>query len=429
MNQSNTDYRRMWADLGINLDRHDELLTALGRMYSETYLSQENRPEGMGYFDFVMKEVHGLRIKELVDAQKDGRKVIGAFCVFVPEELVLAMDGILVGLCAGAGFGTEAAERYVPRTSCALIKSFFGFQLERVCPYTAACDLIVGENTCDGKKKAYDQFAPLVRELWVMDMPQMKSEEGRMLLMAQYRAFAARLEELCGRSMTVESLRSAIETVNAKRAAIARINALRSADPSPVSGRDALLIQQIAFYDDPVRFTDSVKALADELEERVRNHVGVGPQGAPRVLIAGCPMAVPNWKLPPIVEDAGATIIGEESCVGARGLKGRVSTEGDSIEKLISNLVERYLDINCAIFTPNPGRLEDIQRMAEGYRADGLIHYNLQFCQPYQIESIGVEASLEREGLPVLKIDTDYGAEDLEQIRTRVEAFLERIGD
>jgi len=428
MSQENaTDYRAMWADLGLDLAKHDALLGALGQMYQEVYLSQADRPESMRYFDFVMSEVHGLRVKELLDAQAAGRRVVGTFCVFVPEELVLAVDGVAVGLCAGAEFGTEAAERYLPRNTCALIKSFFGFTLEKVCPYTAACDLVVGENTCDGKKKSYEHFGGMVKRFYLMDMPQMKSTAGRALLAGEYRRFAAELEELSGREITVAALRRGIETVNAKRAAIRRLNQLRAADPTPISGRDALLIQQVSFYDDPVRFTGSVNAVCDELERRIAAGKGTAPAGRPRILISGCPMAVPNWKLPPIVEAAGAVIVGEESCVGMRGLRNEVSTDGDSVASLIENLVDRYFNIDCATFTPNPERIGHIREMVDELAADGVIHYALQFCAPYQIESVKVEEQVERGGVPVLRVDTDYGSEDVEQLRTRVEAFVERI--
>ena len=156
-----SDYTQMWLDLGLDLKAHDELLSMLGAAYQDVFLSQKNRPEGMKYFDFVMSEVHGLRIKELMDAKAQGRKVIGSYCVFVPEELILAVDGVSVGLCAGAEFNFEAAEAVLPRNICALIKSAFGFKLGKVCPYVEASDVIVGENTCDGKKKAYEILSPL----------------------------------------------------------------------------------------------------------------------------------------------------------------------------------------------------------------------------------------------------------------------------
>ena len=173
------NYQEMWEKLGLDLEAHDALLSMLGQAYQDIYLAQQNRPEGMAYFDFVMSEVHGLRIKELLDEQAVGRKLVGTFCVFVPEEIVLAADATNVGLCAGADYATEEAEMYLPRNTCSLIKSFFGFKLGKVCPYIEAADLIVGENTCDGKKKSYEIYKELVPNLYVMDIPQMKSLAGR----------------------------------------------------------------------------------------------------------------------------------------------------------------------------------------------------------------------------------------------------------
>jgi benzoyl-CoA reductase/2-hydroxyglutaryl-CoA dehydratase subunit BcrC/BadD/HgdB len=424
-----TDHRPMWAELGLDLPKHDALLEALGQAYTETYLAQPNRPDGMGYFDFVMREVHGLRIRELVDARAAGQIVVGSFCVFVPEELVLAANGVNVGLCAGADFGTEQAERYLPRNTCALIKSFFGFSLEKVCPYLESCDLVVGENTCDGKKKAYETFQGLVKgEFVALDMPNCKSNEGRAVLAQSYRDLIDTLQRVSGRTITVDALRDGIETVNRKRAAMHRLARLRQASPAPISGLDALLANQVYFYDDPTRFTASVSKLCDELEQRVTRGIGVSTSTTPRLVISGCPMAVPNWKLPAIIESAGAVIVGEESCIGERGTQQLVSTDGDSVEALVENLVDRYLAIDCAVFTPNLTRAEHAQQIARDAGADGIIHYALQFCTPYQMEAPVLERQVEAGGLPVLRVDTDYSQEDVGQLRTRVEAFLEQLG-
>jgi hypothetical protein len=183
------DYRSMWADLGLDLEAHDALLGVLSQAYQDIYLAQKNRPEGMGYFDFVMSEVHGLRIKELLDEKVAGRKIIGSYCVFVPEEIVLAANATLVGLCSGADFATEDVEKLLPRNTCALIKSSFGFKIGKVCPYLESADMIVGENTCDGKKKAYESLNDLVENLYVMDLPQVKSENGKALLRSEYKRF------------------------------------------------------------------------------------------------------------------------------------------------------------------------------------------------------------------------------------------------
>jgi len=421
------EYRKMWEDLGLDLAAHDALLAALGKGYKDIFMTQESRPKGIGYFDFVISQVHGLRVKELLDGKAAGKKVIGSFCVFVPEEIVRAADATLVGLCTGADFATEEVEKYLPRNTCSLIKSAFGFKLGKVCPYIESADMIVGENTCDGKKKSYEVLNTLVPNLYVMDLPQKKSPEGRTLLKAEYEKFKTAVEELTGVAIDAERLKKGIEIVNNKRRAMHRLSALRKADPAPISGLDALLANQVFFYDDPIRFTKSVNTLCDEIEERIKKGEGVFPKGTPRVLLSGCPMAVPNWKVPWIVETSGAVIVGEESCVGERGVRNLVDYSGDSVEALMDSIVDRYFKVDCAIFTPNSGRLDHANEMFRGVKADGIIHYSLQFCQPYMIESMPFEKALEEKSVPTLRIETDYSMEDAGQLKTRIEAFIEQL--
>jgi len=373
-----------------------------------------------------MSEVHGLRIQELLDAKKAGRPVVASFCTYVPEELVLAVDGVLVGLCAGAEFAPDKVEAVLPRSLCPLIKGFFGFMLARVCPYLAAADLVVGENTCDGKKKAWEIASGMLPAFHVIDLPQVKSDAGRALLRSEYMAFKERLEALTGRTIDAVALQKGVAQVNAKRQALHRLARVRATDPAPISGLDALLINQIAFYDDPERFTTKVNELCDELEARVARGEGVAPKGTTRLLISGCPMAVPNWKVPALVESAGAIIVGEESCVGERGTRGLVDGTGATVAALLDALVERYLGIDCAIFTPNPSRLDHVVEMSGTYGADGVIHYGLQFCQPYLMEAGPVETALKARGLPVLRLETDYG-QDSGPLATRIQAFLETL--
>lgn len=419
--------RKMWSKLGLNLQAHDQLLSALSNVYQGTYLAQENRPEGTSYFDYVMSEIHCQRIGELLQEKEQGRKIIGSYCVFVPEEIVQAANATLVGLCSGVDFAVEEVEKYLPRNTCSLIKSSMGFKLGRVCPFLEGSDMIVGENTCDGKKKFYETLKDLVPALYVMDLPQMKSEQGRQLLRSEFYRFLDAMQELTGVSVDAEALRNGIRIVNEKRKAIHRLQSLRKADPAPISGLDSLLANQIFLYEDPQRFAREVHKICDELEERIERGEGAFPANAPRILLSGCPMAVPNWKVPSIVESAGAVIVGEESCIGERGNRNLTGEDGESLEELMEAVVQRYFHIDCAIFTPNSDRTEHILDMAERYRADGVIHYGLQFCQPYLMESFGVEAALEEKGIPILRLETDYSQEDLGQLRTRVEAFLELL--
>jgi benzoyl-CoA reductase/2-hydroxyglutaryl-CoA dehydratase subunit BcrC/BadD/HgdB len=417
----------MWTELGLDLASHDALLQAVGGLYGDAYMSQTNRPEGMGYFDFVVSEVHGLRIKEIDDFRKAGGKVVGTFCLYVPEEIVRAAGGWCIGLCAGAEFAYDEVEKIMPRNTCALIKSFMGFKLAKVCPYIEEADLVVGETTCDGKKKAYELLGEM-HNVYVMELPQMKRDQDKAFWRAEVREFMAKVEELTGTKVTSESLREAIKEVNGKRRVLQRVAATRKADPVPISGKDALLGVQVAFYDDVPRFTQMVGALADECEQRVASGSGAAPKGAPRVLVTGTPMALPNWKIHDIIEKAGGVVVMEEMCTGSRYYD-KLVPESDTatMDEMIDAIADKLLDINCACFTPNQGRVDDVIRMAKEWGADGILNYSLSFCGPYQIETTNIEGAAREAGIPVLKIDTDYSMEDIGQLSTRVEAFLEMI--
>jgi len=65
--------------------------------------------------------------------------------------------------------------------------------------------------------------------------------------------------------------------------------------------------------------------------------------------------------------------------------------------------------------------------MAKEYNASGVVYNVLQYCHTYNIEAIKVDKALKKAGVPMLKVETDYGSEDVEQIRTRVEAFTEML--
>ncbi len=420
------DWCKMWEAMGLNLEAHDELLNALPPIYQEIYLNQENRPKKMEYFDLVVAEIHGLRIKELQDIRTNGGKVVGTFCVYVPEEIVLAAGGTCIGLCGGVDVGADEAEKVLPRNICPLIKSFMGFKLSKICPYFESCDVVVGETTCDGKKKAFEVLSDFT-QVYVMETPQRKEEVDKELWFSEVRRFREMMEELTGKKITEESLKEAIKKVNGKRRALQRLSELRKADPPPISGKDALLIEQIAFYDDVERFTQKVNELCDELEERVKKGEGVVLSGTPRIIVSGTPMAIPNWKVPHIIETSGAVIVAEELCTGMRYFQDLTLETDGSVETMLKNIAERHIGIDCAVFTPNGERAEKVARLFKDYRANGVVHYVLSFCDPYSVEAYQIEKMAKRENIPLLKIETDYSQEDVGQLKTRVEAFLEMI--
>lgn len=422
-------YHEMYRKLNMDVEKHEELLNGLFQVYPEIYLNQKDRPENMGYFDWLTSEIHGQRIVELLELKEQNKPLVGTFCIFVPEEVVIGAGGACYGLCGGTQFSIPDAENDLPRNICPLIKSAYGFKVQRTCPYTQASDFIYGETTCEAKKKTWE----LLNErhpTHVMHIPHMKGEREKALWKEEVLEFIKHIEKIIGKELTFAELKQGVEIINQKRAAMQRLDYLRSAssDIVPISGKDALLTTQTSFFDDPQRFTENLHKLCDELEKRIRDGRSVVPAETPKIMVIGTPMALPNWKLHHVVETTGAVIINEEACIGHRYYKDNIDTEGaDSLEALIDRMLDRYMEIDCACFTPNDERVEKIVRMFREKKADGIIYYSLSFCHTYNVESKKVIDRLQKEGIPTLKIESDYSTEDVGQLKTRVEAFVESM--
>lgn len=421
------DYRKMWESLGMDLETHDQLCEVLPQAFGDVFLSQENRPEAMDYYNFVIAEIHGVRPQELIKAQEEGKKVFGTFCVYVPDELIFAANAIATGLCGGSQFWVPGGEKVLPTNTCPLIKASVGARLDRTCPFFRIADMYIGETTCDGKKKAWEILGEDV-PVHVMDLPQMKREKDIKAWAEEIKELKKVIEEFTGNKVTAESLSESIKLINNKRKALSRLYECRKADKVPISGRDTLVISQIAFYDDPARFTQMTNKLCDELEQRIKDGVSVVKEGTKRILLTGTPLAVPNWKLHNIIETSGAVVVCEEMCTGTRYFENLVDETKTTIDEQIDALANRYMGINCACFTPNTGRIDDIIRLAKEYKVDGVIDVNLKFCSLYDVEGYTVERALKEAGIPVMGIETDYTDNDAEQLRTRIGAFIEMIG-
>jgi len=419
-------YPELWHELDMDVERFDKARQMLGAAYGKLFVSQANRPQKMAYFDEMISEIFGGRVKELVQAKKEGRPVVGTFCVYIPEEIVVAAGGICVGLCGGSPGSIPDAEKILPRNICPMVKSAFGFKAGRICPYFQAVDFVYGETTCDAKKKTWEILDRLV-PTYVMEIPQRKRERDRTLWIEEVKEFKAKVEAVSGKTISPEQLAAAITVINGKRRALQRLTALRAANPAPISGKDALLIEQIAFYDEPVRFAAKVNALCDELETRVAKGEGAFPKTALRVMVSGTPMALPNWKIHNLVEGAGAVIVNEESCIGTRYFKDLIPEGMSGMDEQLTALTDRYMRIDCSCFTPNDERVTQVLKEYKESAAQGIIHYSLQFCHTYNIEEIKIREACQREGIPYLSIESDYSPDDVGQLQTRIEAFLEQV--
>ncbi|MFA6823224.1 MAG: double-cubane-cluster-containing anaerobic reductase, partial [Geobacter sp.] len=411
---------QLWEKLGMDVPRFSGMPAMLTQAYTNIFLSQKNRPAQMAYFDGMVENIHTGRIDELMAAKDAGKPVIGTFCVYIPEEVVVAAGGVCVGLCGGAQGSIADAEKVLPRNICPMVKSAFGFKVGKICPYFQAVDFVYGETTCDAKKKTWellDEYVPT----HVMEIPQMKREKDKALWLDEVKEFKVAVDKITGVETGFDELQQAIVTINAKRKALQRLNRLRHHNPAPISGKDMLLIEQIAFYDEPNRFVEKVNILCDELEERIKQGIAVAPATTPRIMVSGTPMALPNWKLHNIIETSGAVVVNEESCIGTRYYKDLIDEGATTLEQQLERLTERYMQIDCSCFTPNTERIDQVLKEYEESGAQGIIDYCLQFCHTYNIEAVKLRKACEERGIPFMAIESDYSPDDVGQLKTRVE--------
>jgi benzoyl-CoA reductase/2-hydroxyglutaryl-CoA dehydratase subunit BcrC/BadD/HgdB len=408
---------------GAEVAARSQIESALGELSR-----QRNRPARMSYYDGVAS-LQGKRVSEIGRFKKGGGKVVGYFCLFVPIELIRASGALPLRLDSGLYCTVSPSEQLLPGDACPVVKSTLGMGILGVSEYFRLCDVLVCPSSCDMKTKKADFLENLV-PVWRVEVPRYRDEPWiQHAWQNEVDSLRSRLETLTGHKVTRNSLRRAIELAQDSRAIFHRLHELRRHRPSLISGRDAMMVTQVTWYDDLERWAMKTGELCGELEQRIDSKVAVAEPEAPRIMLAGSPIIWPNWKLPNLIEGSGAVIVCDELCTGDQGgLSDSVNVNEWTMKGMLAGIADRYLlPVTCPFFTPNDKRIDKIVRMVRDFAVDGVVYHQLRGCYVHKIEFSRIRAALKDLGIPVLGIETDYTHEDLGQLRTRIEAFLEMI--
>jgi len=408
----------MWTELSMDVKLHDQLLENSEKTHSRNFLWQKNRPETMKAFDRALHDSHGQRVAEVIGYRKAGGKSIGSFCIYLPDEISMAAGVLNIPLCGGSGFSVNYADKILPRDICPLVRSTFGMALSGTCPYKTLKDCVVGETTCDAKKKTWDLL-----NFRVLEVPQKKNDIDRNLWLAEVKDFAGQMEALSGRTITASSLRAGIRKQNRKRNVLNAINDFRKLTEPPISGLDALLVSQVALNMDIDTFLETGKALLEELEDRAVKGISAYQEPGVRVLMAGTPSPMGYAKVHAAAEMSGLRVVIDESCTGLRYSRNNVPEDIETVDGMMQAIADRYFDIDCACFTPNTERRENLREMVNGFRVEAVVHNILQYCHGFNVEAGVMDKVLLEMNVPSMKIVSDYSQEDFEQIRIRMESF------
>lgn len=362
-----------------------------------------------------------LKVKAVKEA---GGRVAGIFCTFTPLEILDAAGFLTVSLCGMSGETIPAAEAHLPKNLCPLIKSSYGFALTDKCPYTYFADLIVGETTCDGKKKMYELLGQL-KSVYTLHLPQGLDGGALESWTAELRRFIAFLEDRFGVRVTGEALRRAARERNRERRARLALMEIQRHVPPPMGGLDLYrALEGSGFLFEQAERTGGMERLREEILAGYAAGARPIPASDKRILVTGCPIGGVLEKTVGVIEENGGAVVCFENC---SGIKAACQMVDEEAEDIVAAIAARYLEIGCAVLSPNRRRREHLRRLIEEFHVDGVVEVDLQACATYGIESHEIQAMLRELGIPYMAVETDYSQSDCGQLSTRLGAFLERL--
>ncbi len=394
--------------------------------------SSQNRPKEMEYFDEIAN-LFGKRAKEIEAAKAKGKKVVGYTCLFAPIELILAADAIPVRINSGWYDTAKLGDRVVPVEVCPVIRSTIGAKMIDLSPFLELSDALITVLTCDGMTKLSEILSDY-KQVWGISNPRIKdSAQALKFWNEEIKLIKVQVEKLTGNKINGKTLKAAILQTQKATKAFRRLQALRKGNPV-IMGRDAMLVNQTYMWDDINRWTEKTEALCDELERRIKQKEWACPTDTARVMVTGTPMFWPdNWKLPTLIEEGNppGIMVADELCSSERILYDPVGVDEWSMVDMLNAIGERYLMAStCPCFTSKDGnedRVNWLLNKVKDWNVQGVIYYVTKGCMLYSMEYTRVKKALDKAKIPVYYLDTDYTREDVGQLKTRVEAFLEML--
>lgn len=359
------------------------------------------------------------------DFKQAGGRLVGTLCSYAPAEVIEAAGAACVGLCGTSNAPIPAAETVLPKNLCPLIKSTYGFAFTDQCPYTYFSDVIVGETTCDGKKKMYELLDD-IKSTYVLHLPngQLREHEKDSWY-EEVKALKEKLEQMYGVTITDDNLRQAVHNRNLYRKALLDLFELQTTEPAAMTSVELMsTLQAGTFAMDVVAQAEKIEALVAERRQQQAEGKSAVPAGAKRIVLSGCPAGGLINKVGKTIDQNGGVIVCLDSCMGERTNSMMIDEDAPDILRAIA---DRYLQINCSVMTPNSGRMENTLAMVEKYHADGVVDAVLQACHTFNLESVRMSQAMEERGIPYMKLETDYSDGDLGQVSTRLSAFIEMI--
>ena len=355
------------------------------------------------------------------------RPTVGTYCVMTPQELIYAAGAMPVKLCSGNYTAFSIGDDVTPRDACPLVKAVAGFLQTGLMPVYRDCKMMVLPVTCDCKKKIAGMLKNSCN-LMTMHIPASRGDDDIDEYIRQLYELMARLEDATGNAITYDTLAEGFRMVGRAQYELSEFIRLKKNTPYLIRGTHAMAMMNAASYMQADMWAYAMSRVNAELKQKAKNKQTVTGKELPRILLTGSPIVFPNLKIPLIIEEMGGIVAGDETCMGERGMWDPAVIVDDSFDGMMRALANRALrPCPCPTFADNSQRLFRLKQLIKDNHIQGVIYHVLRGCLVYDFEYKKIEEELGKLDIPVIRLESDYNEEDVEQLRIRIEAFIELI--
>jgi bzd-type benzoyl-CoA reductase N subunit len=367
------------------------------------------------------KEVNDTfpKTKDILEHKRQGKKVFGWLCTYVPEEILHAA-GILPLRITGYSqeMELEDGNAYMYINNCSFSRSCLQMGIRGEYDYL---DGIVAGSTCDGARRLFDLWCHYIGTPFnhILTVPRKFTSRAHELYLDQVTQFKQHLEEFLGIQITDDKLYHSIEIYNESRELLSKLYDLRKLEKPPISGAETMEVLNASFRMPKELFNEYLRELLDELTATDRTH-----NSRARLMVVGSVMNNPDFINS--IEEVGGLVVTDELCTSTRYWSDPVVFEG--YKTPLEAISHRYLNnFPCARMFPSDERFNRILELVREFMVDGVISQIIRYCVPYAHDVPLLKDRLKAQGIPILSLDVEYGTSGSGQIRTRVQAFLEMI--
>jgi benzoyl-CoA reductase/2-hydroxyglutaryl-CoA dehydratase subunit BcrC/BadD/HgdB len=364
------------------------------------------------------------RAAEIAKLKKEGHKIIGyAPGGWMPEDMVTATGAVPVPLLKGGGHEAVAESgAYIPRFIDTFSRSQIGYYKLASDPLYLMLDLVVVPiEDCNNRAIAemFDFFTnvPAFR----YGIPHCKDELACNYYLDDLHQLRDKLQDFTGNKMDEGKLREGIALSNKMWELLEKIGDLRKSPKPPISGEEFAKLNHATFYADKAVLVECLEEIFKELQGKE------GPKPAARLLLTGSTLADGDYKILDLAQRTGAAVVIEEFAEGMRHYWERVNLNGGD---LLEALADRYFTrrVPPAWFRPSMERIDFCKKLAQDFKVDGIIWYQLMYRDGYDIQHCYFDRIMNEDlGLKTLKVESDYDSAEIAPLKTRVEAFIETI--